>query len=441
MDTSSRLPLELLLEIFRHYISDRDIPVQSFDFSDGLWVLGQVNRTWRSAVLSDKSLWSAINMAVDYPPHVSSTSSGVSTSCIFYDEAPMDDVHTIVPTLTTNQILTYILLRSKDMPLTISLHFPTKNPEVDHVISSTWRPLFSVFLAESRRLRTLDLFAPSPIWGDFANIPLAQLPLLQKVDGTLQYVHDYFPVIQRCPNVSYLAAEVRFADDSRDSRDAIYMPRLCKLEVSTSHMLDAITAPNLTSLTVTNKSFIIRSSSRVPPIVDFIRRSGCSLTNLELHWDGTADELFDVLPSMSTVESLSFFHYNFKVAFDTRMKSLSSVLPKLRAFSLQRGVVVRHRQHFVNELLPFPDAIPVIDLIENMLAGGILESVNIGLVVVDVLSEVAKERLSILNATPGVMVEIRQWSSDISSWSLYDRLDGVLGYLPSIRTPWSIHQR
>ncbi|KAK0467493.1 hypothetical protein IW261DRAFT_1519569 [Armillaria novae-zelandiae] len=407
MDTSSRLPLELLLE--------------SFDFSDGLWVLGQVNRTWRSPVLSDKSLWSTINMAVDYPPHVSSTSSGVSTDRIIYDEAPMDDIHTIVPTPMSNQILTYILLRSKDMPLTISLHFPTKSPELDEVISSTWRPLFSVFLAESRRLRTLDLFAPSPIWGDFAKIPLARLPLLQKV--------------------SELAAEARFAADSRDGRDAVYMPRLCELEASTWHVLDAITAPNLRSLTVTNKSFITRTPFRVPPIVDFIRRSGCPLTNLELHWDGTADELFDLLHSMPTVESLSFFHNYFEVAFDTRMKSLSSVLPKLRAFSIQRDGAVRHRERFVNMLVPLLDAIPVIDVIESMLAGGILESVNIGLVVVDVLSEAARKRLSILNATPGVTVEIRQWSSDISGWSFYDRLDSVFDYLPATRTEWSIHQR
>ncbi|KAK0475375.1 hypothetical protein IW261DRAFT_1493798 [Armillaria novae-zelandiae] len=362
-------------------------------------------------------------MAVDYPPHVSSTSSGVSTDRIIYDEAPMDDIHTI------------------DMPLTISLHFPTKSPELDEVISSTWRPLFSVFLAESRRLRTLDLFAPSPIWGDFAKIPLARLPLLQKVDGTLQHIHDFFLVIQCCPKVSELAAEARFAADSRDGRDAVYMPRLCELEVSTWHVLDAITAPNLRSLTVTNKSFITRTPFRVPPIVDFIRRSGFPLTNLELHWDGTADELFDLLHSMPTVESLSFFHNYFEVAFDTRMKSLSSVLPKLRAFSVQRDGAVRHRERFANMLVPLLDAIPVIDVIESMLAGGILESVNIGLVVVDVLSEAARKRLSILNATPGVTVEIRQWSSDISGWSFYDRLDSVFDHLPATRTEWSIHQR
>ncbi|KAK0241024.1 hypothetical protein EDD85DRAFT_387172 [Armillaria nabsnona] len=440
MDTSSRLPLELLLEVFRHYISDRHIPVQSFDFSDGLWTLGQVNRTWRSAVISDKSLWSTINMAIDYPPHVNSTSSGVSANLIYYDEEPMDEVPTFVLTPTKNQILAYILLRSNGMPLTVSLHFPTKNPELEDIISSAWSPVFSVLVAESSRWRTLNLVAPAQIWADFANIPPARLSLLQKVDGTLPDSHNFFSVIQRCPNVSDLAVETRYTDGSREGGDAIYMPRLCTLEMSTSPLLDAITAPNLKSLTLTNKCFV-RSSSRVPPIVDFIRRSGCSLTNLELHWNGTADELFDALPSMLTVESLSFFHNSFKVAFDTRMKSLSSVLPRLRTFSLQRDVVVRHRECWVNKLDPFPDAIPIIDVIESMFAGGILESINVGLVVVNVLSEAASERLSILNATPGVRVEIRQWSPDILAWSRYDRLDNVLENMPSIRTGWSIHQR
>lgn len=80
-------------------------------------------------------------------------------------------------------------------------------------------------------------------------------------------------------------------------------------------------------------------------------------------------------------------------------------------------------------------------MIESMLAGGILESINVGLVVVNVLSEAASKRLSILNATPGVRVEIRQWSPDILAWSLYDRPDNVLENMPSIGTGWSIHQR
>ncbi len=35
MDPSSRLHLEVLLKVFHHYLTDREVPVQSFDFSDG----------------------------------------------------------------------------------------------------------------------------------------------------------------------------------------------------------------------------------------------------------------------------------------------------------------------------------------------------------------------------------------------------------------------
>ncbi|PBK95039.1 hypothetical protein ARMGADRAFT_1028472 [Armillaria gallica] len=260
----------------------RKIPMPFFNFSDGIWVLGQIS-----------------------PPHVHSTSSGVSANLIFYDEAPMDEVPTIVLTPTTNQIIAYILLRSCDTPLTISLHFPTKSPELENIVSSAWRPLFNVLLAQFARWGTLDLVAPAKIWEAFASIPQARLALLQKVDGTLPHVRGFFLVFKCCSNVRDLAVE---------------------LEVSTPHLLDGITAPNLMSLTVMNKSSII-SSSRVPQILDFIRRSGCSLTNLELHWNGTADELFDVLSSTPTVESLSLFHNDFKVAFDKRMKLLPSLLP------------------------------------------------------------------------------------------------------------------
>ncbi|KAK0184136.1 hypothetical protein F5146DRAFT_1006822 [Armillaria mellea] len=302
-------------------------------------------------------------MAADYL-HINSTSPGVSITLIFYDEVPVDE----------------------DMRLTISLHFPIKFPELGYNVSSTRRPLSFVLLAESRRLCTLDLVAPTQIWRDFANIPLSRLPLLPKVDGTLLYIHDFFLVIQRCPNVSDIAAEVHFTDGSHNGggSDAMYMPRLCKLEVSPSHLLDAITAPSSTSLIAMNKSFI-RSSSRGPTIVDFISQSGSSLTDLELHRNSTAGELFDSVPWHVDMSSpYHSFHNNYKVAFDTRMKSLSSVLPK-------RDLVVCHQKRLARNLNPFPDAIPAMDVIESMLADGKVESINVGLILVNVSSEGARE--------------------------------------------------
>ncbi len=442
MDPSSCLPLELLLKIFRHYLFDRDIPVQSFNFSDGLWVLGQVNSIWRSAILYDKSLWSKIDVAINYPTQ--SFTRPLPGFTLLEEEEPLNEVATIALTPTTNQVLSYILLRSEDMPLAISLHFPAKRMNLDNVPSPVYKPFFSVLSEESPRWHTLDLVAPSPIWEDFANIPLSRLPLLQKVHGTLQHGHCLFQVIQRSSNVVDLAVELRYPDGNHAGGNTIYMPRLCKLLASTAPLLDVIIAPNLKSLTVMNTHYA-SSSSHVHPVSNFIRRSGCSLTNLELHWNGTANELFNLLSSIPTLESLSLFHNDFKVAFDEGMKLLPSVLPKLRALSIHRDVIVRNRQRLVNKLDPFPDATPVIDTIQSIIAGGVLESVNVGLVVVDVFSNVARQRLFVLNSSPRVKVEIRQWSSDLMAWSNWDRLDRVMQFprlSPSrSASAWSIHQR
>ncbi len=75
MDPSSRLPLELLQKVFQHYLSDRETPVQSFDHSDGLWVIGKVNSTWRRATLSNASFWSAIHATFASPPNPATDSS------------------------------------------------------------------------------------------------------------------------------------------------------------------------------------------------------------------------------------------------------------------------------------------------------------------------------------------------------------------------------
>ncbi len=105
MDPSSRLHLEVLLKVFHHYLTDREVPVQSFDFSDGLWVLGQVSSSWRSAVLSDNSLWSTINLAVNYPPHIGSMErvTGRIVSFTMYDEEPLKNVPTTILSETTKK--------------------------------------------------------------------------------------------------------------------------------------------------------------------------------------------------------------------------------------------------------------------------------------------------------------------------------------------------
>ncbi|PBK64992.1 hypothetical protein ARMSODRAFT_961570 [Armillaria solidipes] len=417
MDPSSRLHLEVLLKVFHHYLTDRDVPVQSFNFSDGLWVLGQVSSSWRSAALSDKSLWSTINLAVNYPPHVNSmeTATGRTVSFTMYDEEPLNNVPTKILSETTNEVLTYILGRSGDVPLNISLHFPTKYPELEDVVSSVWRPFFSLLSAESPRWRSLNLVAPTPIWGDFAAIPEDRLKLLEKVHATIPRTLCLMPVLNRCKNVVDLAIGIRRSDGTPINQNPVEMTRLLQLQVDAPCFLDAITALNLKRLTVMDKAFaeFMFPTSFFP---DFIRRSGCSLTDLVLHWNGSTEDLFVILASVPTLESLSC-DGDFEVLFYERTKSPTSVLPRLRALNLQRHVEhSRLPVQFITKLpVPIADATPVIEMVESRLASGVLQSVSVSDVVVNTFSDMAKGRVAILNATPGVKVDIQQFAAGITS--------------------------
>ncbi len=417
MDPSSRLHLEVLLKVFHHYLTDREVPVQSFDFSDGLWVLGQVSSSWRSAVLSDNSLWSTINLAVNYPPHIGSMErvTGRIVSFTMYDEEPLKNVPTTILSETTKEVFTYILGRSGNVPLNVSLHFPTKYPELDDVVSSVWRPFFSLLSAEAPCWRSLNLVAPAPIWGDFAAIPQDRLKLLEKVHATIPRTLCLMPVLNRCQNVVDLAIRIRRSDGSPINQNPVKMTRLLQLQVDAPCFLDAITAPNIEHLTVMDKAFaeFMFPTSFFP---DFIRRSKCSLTDLVLHWNGNTEDLFAILSSVPTLESLSC-DGDFEVPFYEGMKSPTSMLPMLRALSLQRHVEhSRLPVQFITRLpAPMADATPVIEMVESRLASGVLQSVSVSDVVVNVLSDMAKGRVAVLNVTPGVKVDIQQFAAGVTS--------------------------
>ncbi len=124
--------------------------------------------------------------------------TGRIVSFTMYDEEPLKNVPTTILSETTKEVFTYILGRSGDVPLNVSLHFPTKYPELDDVVSSVWRPFFSLLSAEAPRWRSLNLVAPAPIWGDFAAIPQDRLKLLEKVHATIPRTLCLMPVLNRC---------------------------------------------------------------------------------------------------------------------------------------------------------------------------------------------------------------------------------------------------
>lgn len=168
------------------------------------------------------------------------------------------------------------------------------------------------------------------------------------------------------------------------------MPQLHRLTIRAPSFLDSITAPNPNSLTLVDSTVLIP-----PPrplslrLGDFLHRSKCVFTAFDLFWHGTLDELFIILSSMLTLESLSC-HNDLNMAFYERMKLPSSILPRLRAFSLRPSTSIASR--LLRALLESDDATPVIDVIESRLAGGMLESAYVGCLVVKILGKGAKKR-------------------------------------------------
>ncbi|KAK0439990.1 uncharacterized protein EV420DRAFT_1582695 [Desarmillaria tabescens] len=319
------------------------LPVESFDLSDGPWVLGRVNSAWRSVTVSSKFLWSTI-VILDIP----------------------------------------WLVRSGDAPLSITLSVHIKIAHHQRLSDSASRSLFSLLSTQSHRWQSMNLKAHTSIWEDFMQIshsPLHSLHAIVPDDSTLLQI----PRI--CPNVVDLTLRVPKLANYRAftvSPAHVEMPFLQHLDIKSHHIdfLEAITATRLRSLRFENFSGHSRSCS---PLLRFIERSQCSnsLTELDLFW---SCDCRDLVAMLSRASSPPYTNSNQRI--------VPSVLPNLRTLS------------FLNpEILCDTDVNLILDMVESRIVGQ-LRHVCLGLVDWDVMRKL-KGRLSFLNAFPDVDVELR----------------------------------
>ncbi|KAK0443288.1 hypothetical protein EV421DRAFT_1805936 [Armillaria borealis] len=408
MDPTSVLPLEIVHKIFRHYLKDREVPVQSFDFSDGPWVLARVNSAWRSVSLTSKPLWSSINIIViERRLHSAGLESTQLGSDVFQDDGDIsllisdasspsnvDDEKTIciVPGDTANQILAEILHRSGNLSLDITISFPI----VRHV-PTTWTRFFSLLSTSSFRWTTLDLKAPNVLWEHFVGTTSApaSYPLLWNLRAT---VLESSSIITRiagaCPNVATLAFHHVVSGVVDAPEDPILMLSLRRLESNCSRILKVITAPALNYLSL-RRSRLVQEPEALSEafILSFLIRSQCSeLTNVELLWWGNLENAVDMLSHIPTLRSLSI-NFNFKESFFITMKSPSSFLPQLRKLKL--GGHCRDATW---------DSNIVLDMVESRIADGMLQSVDIGPISIE-RGSVSQPRLDALNAVPNVCIK------------------------------------
>ncbi len=408
MDPTSVLPLEIIQKIFCHYLKDRKVPVQSFNFSNGPWVLGQVSSAWRNASLTSKSLWSSINITViecrldstdwettqlgsdlfqdngDIPSLVSASSSSSDKD----DEKTI----TIVPGDTSNEILAEILRRSGNLPLDVTISFPML-----HYVPTACTQFFSLLSTSSFRWTALNLTAPDALWEQFVGTisAPASYPLLRDLRVTaLESPSMITRIVSACRNVVNLAINHVFSRAVDAPEDPFLMSSLKRFESDCPDILKVITAPALNYLSLRRSSLIREpGASSGAFIISFLIRSQCSeLIDVDLLWWGNFVDAVDILSHVPTLQSLSI-NFNFKASFFIMMKSTPSFLPLLQKLKLG-GHCCEHTW----------DSNVVLDMVESRIADGALQSVDIGPITIE-RGSVSQPKLDALNAMPNVCIK------------------------------------
>ncbi|KIL59673.1 hypothetical protein M378DRAFT_26859 [Amanita muscaria Koide BX008] len=127
MNIASKIPIEVLGEVFLHAIDGSISNVQDNGFP---WAINRVCKYWRSAFVTSPDLWTwiTINLAESY-------SRGQDFNA-------------------ANQCLSLCLERSRNYPLNISLHLPNEGYDEN---SPSVTPIWQTFLSCSHRWRIVHL--------------------------------------------------------------------------------------------------------------------------------------------------------------------------------------------------------------------------------------------------------------------------------------------
>lgn len=399
MDPSSILPLEVIHKIFHHYLKDRRIPVQSFDFSDGPWVLGQVNSAWRSASLASKSLWSSITIIVIErrldSAYFESTQLGSDMPQVGGDISPLirevssNEPVYVAPGDTANQVLAEILHRSGNVPLDVTISFP-----IVHTAPTAWTLFFSLLSTSSFRWTMLDLKAPDALWERFVGSTSApaSYPLLRDLHITLWKPSDILTrIIRACANVVTLIILSAVIGEVSAPEDPVLLLSLMHLDTDVPDVLKAITSPALKYLSFRGSIPEPKVSSKTYIIPFLLRSQSYQLIDLDLLWSGTTEDVVEILSHIPTLQSLTIY-FSFNEGFFVMMKSTLSFLPQLRKLRL-------YGHGYGNSW----DGNVVLDMVEARLAGRVLQIVDIGPLSIK-RGNISQPRLYALNAVSNVSI-------------------------------------
>jgi hypothetical protein len=361
-----RLPVELLAEIFRHYVQIVDHPRASLSLSVRPhsqitpFLLGEVCDHWKRITTSTGDLWQSIYIDPPRMEHIPLVRLWLSHArnyplslCLFQSGSPDDS-----ELQATNEILSLFvrrLNRWKSIVFCFSANVPPALMDLPHGAAAS---------LEAARVdaRRWDRASADNLWRalhssptlsrpDWANLywsappshaPWAQLTHII-LEGSLS-TDVVLGVLQHCQSVVNLDLAHLVSSTTSFHSSPVVLAHLRDAHISTEiglgSLFQSLLLPSLTSLDVTYRHDAFNGCS--PRYLDdLIRRSQCQLDKLILRdadANATEDQILDYLraPALQSLVELQLSN----PVSDTTIRSLSKhggkeqLLPRLQALSL-----------------------------------------------------------------------------------------------------------
>ncbi|KAJ6584122.1 hypothetical protein DFH09DRAFT_1144316 [Mycena vulgaris] len=341
----TRLPTEVLHEIFSlaTTVSSGELPTRDTDYAP--WILGHVCERWRAATISHTMMWSTITIRKGSPPPVDlldrqlQLSTDLPLKIVFFQSESdrcIELFEALVACSRQWRQLRLTLLRDHASPFLRVLErvrgqLPIlRTLNLEGVATTTGNP-FAFEVAPQLRDVTLH-FQPLPI------IPWQQLTRLS-LTGEFT---SLLPILRLAQNVTELIV-LLLNDDAHLSSSTtqwIHMPLVTHCLLFQKHIVDILVLPQLEALVV--------EPDTAMACISFQQRSSFSLTKLGLYGDctiATTKSLLQASPALAelTVVSLGPSDTAYLDLLIAYLLSNDVVAPQLKSIFIMANTIDQPR--------------------------------------------------------------------------------------------------
>ena len=336
-----RLPPEILTQIFELCAGEE--PLLSPDRNPAIVSLTQVCGRWRQTALSVPQLWCCVSLVlgIEWFMNVGGTIPSWRKlnhlgfmAELFTERSKTAPLSLVLRTCPESQIpnaqldqalaaIACLLGNSKRWHRFECSHDLLSRPSFANIrdrLSNLARLTIDSFIG-ARPAQTIFANCPSltdldikPDHWNEANFPLHQINSLRL---TTSYVNTARPILQRCTNVRRLELENIGSYNRPDDSEQIILPRVECLRITATEEEDLSDIINLLTLSSLVQLEIRRSvdesswwNFNLGPLRDFLLRSSCTITSLDLYRVPISDnETLSLLRLMPTLRTLSVQEY------------------------------------------------------------------------------------------------------------------------------------